>query len=352
MTGAHKTMETKRKPSPADVPHHQGRVSEEAIELFRRALVWDMVFVYEPEAQNDVRLFQRWLSCGVNFVSVHPAGDRHNIGEAMRRIARARKDILSDDRYILVERVEDILTAQIEGKLAVGLHLEGFRCLERDLNLVELYYRLGIRFCHPIFNLANSIGGGSAERIDVGLTGFGIKVIQEMNRVGMLVDGSHAGYRATMDMIEVSEAPVMFSHMGCDNVHRHFRNIKDDQIRACAASGGVVGITSAGFYLGGTSTETYFRHVDHVVQLVGPQHVGIGLDYLGQPCIASLKQFINERPDEWPGQQQGAWEPMACFEPEQLCELTETMIKKGYGTEDIYGVLGGNFLRLCKRVWR
>jgi membrane dipeptidase len=352
MTDTDKTMERMTGSSSADVACSRGGVSEEAAELLGRALVCDMVFVYEPEAQNDVRLFGRWLSCGVNFVSVHPAGDRHNIGEAMRRIARARKDILSDERYILVEDVADILTAQAEGKLAVGFHLEGFRCLERDLNMIEAYYQLGVRFCHPIFNLTNSIGGGSADGIDVGLTGFGVKVVKEMNRVGMLVDGSHAGYRATMDMIEISEAPVMFSHMGCDSVHRHFRNIKDDQIRACAASGGVVGITSAGFYLGDTSTETYFRHVDHVAQLVGPQHVGIGLDHLGQPCVASLKQFINERPDEWPGKEQGAWEPMAFFEPEQLSELTETMIKKGYPTKDIYGVLGGNFLSLCKRVWR
>jgi hypothetical protein len=141
-----------------------------------------------------------------------PAGDNHNIGEAMRRIGRLRSHIRNDKtgKLILAESVDDILRAKAEGKLAVGIHLEGFRCLERDLNLIEIYYQLGVRFCHPIFNLVNSIGGGCADRIDIGLTNFGLKVIREMNRVGMLVDGAHAGYRTTLDMMEHSEAPVVF----------------------------------------------------------------------------------------------------------------------------------------------
>src|SRR5437763_1420585 len=120
-------------------------ISPQTERLYRDALVWDMVFVYEPEMDNDIRLFPRWHAAGVSFVSVHPAGDRHNIGEAMRRIARLRRHVLADPsgRYLLAESVDDILRAKTEGKLAVGMHLEGFRCLERDLNLIEVYYKLG-----------------------------------------------------------------------------------------------------------------------------------------------------------------------------------------------------------------
>lgn len=328
-------------------------IAPEAAALHQDALVWDMVFVYEPEMDNDYRLFPRWAESGVNFVSVHPAGDRHNIGEAMRRIARLRRHILRDgaDRYVLVESVDDILRARQQDKLAVGIHLEGFRCLERDLDLIEVYYRLGVRFVHPIFNLVNSIGGGSADRIDIGLTRFGIKVIEEMNRVGMLVDGAHAGYRTTLEMMEVSRAPVIFSHLGCYSVHPHFRNVRDDQIAACARSGGVIGITSAGFYLGkSTSTERYFTHVDHVAQLVGPEHVGIGTDSMARP--EHLLAYIKARPDEWPGLDQGMWEPMAFFQPEQLPGLTELMLKRGYSEPQVRGVLGENWLRVCRQVWR
>jgi membrane dipeptidase len=319
--------------------------------LYRDALVWDMVFVYEPEMDNDIRLFPRWQAAGVNFISVHPAGDRHNIGEAMRRIARLRHQVLTDPsgRYLLVESVDDILRAKGEGQLAVGIHLEGFRCLERDLNMIEVYYQLGVRFCHPIFNLVNSIGGGSADRIDIGLTRFGIQVIKEMNRVGMLVDGAHAGYRTTMEMMEVSADPMVFTHLGCYAVRPHFRNVRDDQIKACAAQGGMVGITSAGFYLGGLDPETYFRHIDHVATLVGPEHVGIGLDSMERTDL--LQAFIESRPEEWPGREEGMWEPMGFIRPEQLIEVTELMLRHGYRESQVRGILGENWLRVCRAVW-
>lgn len=149
---------------------------------------------------------------------------------------------------------------------------------------------------HPIFNLVNSIGGGSADRIDIGLTRFGIKVVHEMNRVGMLVDAAHAGYRTTLEMMEVSRAPVIFSHLGRYSVREHFRNVRDNQIQACAAGGSVIGITSAG--------------------------------------------------------EEGLWEPLACFAVEQLPELTDLMLQRGYGEDDVRGILGGNWLRVCRQVWK
>ena len=114
--------------------------------LYQDALVWDMVFIYEPDMGNAANMFDRYLAAGINFISVHPAGDRHNVGDAIKRIARCRTDIKAHPNAVLVESVDDILRARAQGKLAVGIHLEGFRCLERDLNLVETYYQLGVRF--------------------------------------------------------------------------------------------------------------------------------------------------------------------------------------------------------------
>jgi len=327
-------------------------ISDRTRQIYRDSLVWDMVFVYEPDWGNDVRLFPRWHAAGVHFTSVHPAGDRHNIGEAMRRIARFRNDVIRDPSgcFVLAESVDDILRARAEGKLAVGMHLEGFRCIERDLNMIEVFYKLGVRFVHPIFNLVNSIGGGGADRADVGLTRFGIQVVKEMNRVGMIVDGAHASYSATMDMMDVSEDPVIFSHLGCYSVRKHFRNVRDDQIKRCAAQDGVVGITSGGYYLGGLDPETYFRHVDHVAQLVGARYVGVGMDSLERPEI--LQAFIDARPDEWPGRNEGMWEPMGFIQPEQLIDVTELMLRRGYSDPDVRNVLGENWLRVCRRVWK
>lgn len=324
--------------------------SDRAAALYRDSLVWDMVFIYEPDMGNAANLFDRYLAAGVDFISVHPAGDRHTIGEAMHRIARCRAEIKAHPNAVLIESVDDILAAKQQGKLAVSIHLEGFRCLERDLAMIEVYYQLGVRFVHPVFNLINEIGGGCADRYDIGLTKLGVKVVHEMNRVGMLVDGAHAGYRTTLDMMEVSRAPVIFSHLACYGVQPHMRNVRDDQIKTCASNGGVIGITSAAFYLGGATPDRYFQHLDYVVQMVGPRHVGIGLDFLDN--VAPLVAFIEARPDEWPGKEQGAWEPMVFLGPEMLSRVTELMVGAGYSDGDIQGILGGNWMRICREVWR
>jgi membrane dipeptidase len=328
-------------------------VSPAAAHLHQDALVWDMIFVYDFEWNNDVSIFSRWHDSGFNFISCHPAGDNHNVGEAIKLLARARTDVLNDTsgRFVLVETVEDIFKAKAEGKLAVTWQLEGFRCLERDLNLIETYYKLGVRLCHPIFNLVNSIGGGCADREDVGLTKFGIKVVKEMNRVGMMVDGAHASYKTTLDMIEVSNQPIVLSHLGCYSLRKHFRNVRDDQICACAAKGGVIGITSGGFYLGGDPTpELLFKHIDHVVQLVGDDYVGLGLDHIAKGHL--LGDYIRANPEEWPGIDEGLWEPMSFFAPEDAPKLTELMLKNGYSEGTVRKILGENFLRVAKQVWK
>ena len=313
-------------------------------------MIWDLVFIYEPDMGNGANLFDRYRAAGVDFISVHPAGDRHNIQEAIKRIARCRAEIAAHPHAVLVYSVDDIVRAKAVGKLAVGLHLEGFRCLERDLSMIDVYYQLGVRFVHPIFNLNSEIGGGSADRSETGLTKFGVKMVHEMNRVGMLVDGAHAGYRSTLDMMEVSADPVILSHVACHAVHPHFRNVRDDQITRCAARGGVVGITGAAFYLGGATAEQYFRHLDHVVQIAGARHAALALDYLAQPH--HLQAFIDARPDEWPGKDEGAWEPMRFLGPEIIAEVTELMLTHGYADEDVRAIQGGNWMGICERVWK
>jgi membrane dipeptidase len=323
-------------------------VSERARALYAAANVWDMVLPWEPEMGNNVELLSRWQAAGVAFVSVHPAGDRHNIGEAVRRIAHARADILSGpDELVLAESVAEIDRARSEGKLAVGLHIEGSRLFERDLAVIEAYYKLGVRFCHPVFNLLNSFGGGCADEKDVGLSKYGRAVVAEMNRVGMLLDGAHAGHRTTLDMIEHSSSPIVFSHVACAAVYPHFRNVTDEEIGACAAAGGVIGLTGNNNYLGDEpSVETLFRHLDHIVQLAGPDHAGLGIDYVDD--TGALDDYVRARPDEWAG----AWKPFAFASPEQFLPLTERMLAAGYSDDSVRGILGDNFRRVCLQVWK
>jgi membrane dipeptidase len=328
-------------------------ITARAARLHEDALVWDMVMPYEPQIGNDLSLMPRYRRAGVDYVSLTIAGDDHGIADAVKRIASVRARVLADpESHVLVETADDVLAARAAGKLAIGLHFEGTRLLERNLEMIEVYYKLGIRHCLLAFNQANSVGGGCAERFDGGLTRFGIKVVQEMNRVGMLVDLSHVSVRTTLDTMELTTAPVIFSHSCVEAVAHHYRNLSDDQIRACARTGGVVGVSGSSSYVGddSSSNEAIFRHIDHIVQLVGPDHVGLGIDYVLDHDF--VNRYLQGRPEEWPRAEGSVWKYIRYAPPEQIPGLTEVMLRAGYPEGTIRGVLGENFLRVGRRVWR
>jgi membrane dipeptidase len=316
---------------------------------FRHALVVDSIFVWLPGDENDARLFPRVHQAGFDFISVHPC-DVHSASDALKQIAAIRAAVRAAPGCVFVKNVAEIRSAKDQGLLAVGLHLEALHCLEQDTNLVELFYDLGVRFAHPVFNQTNAIGGGSADTEDIGLTLFGKRVVAEMNRVGMLVDGAHASYRTSMDMMDCSSRPVLLTHHCVHRLRPHYRNLKDDQLKACATRGGLIGISGAGFYLGGPPTaELFFKHLDYVVQLVGAEHVMLGTDYLYKP--EKLLHYIETSPSEWPGLEQGLWEPLECLPPEALPQVISLMVTAGYGDEAVRGILGENFLRLGSETW-
>src|SRR5262249_46809782 len=161
---------------------------------------------------------------------------------------------------------DDIEAARLSGRLAVGLHLEGTRCFERNLDIIDAYYALGVRHALLAFNQNNDVGGGCAERSDPGLSAFGESVVRRLEAVGMLMDLSHTGHRTTLDAMALARKPCVFTHSMADAVHPHFRNLKDDQIRACAKTGGVIGMSGSGEYIGdlSCSNESILRHVNYI----------------------------------------------------------------------------------------
>jgi membrane dipeptidase len=168
----------------------------------------------------------------------------------------------------------------------------------------------------------------------------------------MLLDLSHVGRRTSLEAMAVSTEPAVFTHSNSDVLQPHFRNLTDEQIKACAASGGLVGISGSSAYLGDTdaSTESIFRHLDHVVQLVGPLHAGLGLDIVFD--APALNDWMRQRPDEWPGVEDPAWPGVNYAQPEQVAELTTMMLERGYSADNVLAILGGNYLRICSKVWR
>ena len=333
-------------------------ISERAAAVHREAMVWDMVFPLMDPGPPEQRYapLTRMAASGYDFVSLTVALDWDGVAETLAAIGRERAYLLANaDRYVLVETVDDIAAARQQGKLAVSLHFQGTNPVDYDVDMVEVYYKLGVRHMLLAYNARNAAGDGWIEKDDGGLSRFGISLIETMNRVGMMVDASHTGYRTTMEMFEVSRAPVVFSHANPRAMHDHGRNIRDDQITACARSGGVIGLTGVSLFLGSAqaSPEALADHVHYVAELVGVRHVGLGLDYVfDQQALAAT---INARrawtpPDEsFAGQPQ---ENVTYLQPEQLPKFTEVLLARGYCEADVRGILGGNWLRVARQVWK
>ena len=241
-----------------------------------------------------------------------------------------------------------MLAAQQQGRLVVGFDLEDTNPLGGEIGMIGAYYDLGVRSMLMTYNGQNLAGFGCHAPDDTGLTSFGRAVVEEMNRVGMMVDVSHCGYRTSMDALERTASPAIFSHSNMRAVWDHERNIRDDQARACAATGGVIGINGVGIFLGDNdiSVAAMARHIDYAVELVGPQHVGIGTDYVFDTDDLNL-ELANAQifPASYRGRQ------VDFFPPEQLAALEAELAGRGYPAADIAAIMGGNFLRVARQVW-
>ena len=325
--------------------------------LLRSSVVWDNVWPIDLPGNESIgngwNQLERFARAGVNAIGLTLAGDNHNAADALRLTGWARNEMRARKSLLtLIRTVHDVNAARHDGKLGVVLQFEGTRCFERDLNLVELFYDLGVRQTILAFNCANCVGGGCADPNDGGLTSYGRQFVREAERVGMLVDLSHVGRRTSLDALEIAQKPMVFSHSNANAVHRSFRNIEDEQVRACASTGGLVGISGSSEYLGDQQcrTETLFRHLDHYVQLVGAEHVCIGFDVIFD--AHAMSRWAKGRPGEWPVTRDPAWPGFNYAQPEQLVELVGLMLSHGYPDSGIQGILGQNYLRVCTQVWK
>jgi membrane dipeptidase len=325
-------------------------VSDQAAWLTQDALVWDDLFPCSDGTQEQrFQLLDRAHGCGYDFFTFTVGEDATGIKETLQMVAAARTLILSQsDKFVLVGTTEDVVAAKKNGKLAIGLHLQGTGPIESNIGMIEVYYSLGVRQMLLATNLKNMVGDGCKERTDCDLSRFGVAVIEEMNRVGMLVDGSHSGNRTTLEVCEVSADPFIFSHSNPKALFDHPRNITDEQIKASAATGGVIGINGVGVFLSknDSSSETILRHIDYVVELVGADHVGIATDLPVDPGNSSPTPWNPPHPGDVP------WSDINYIQPEQLPELAEGMLRKGYSEANIRGIFGETWFNVARRVWK
>jgi membrane dipeptidase len=322
--------------------------------LLRDSIVWDnhgCMPVGRPHDTSFLPQLQRYRAAGVSAVMLNVGFGDMGIEEHVCTLASMRRWIKArPDQYLLLNTADDVDLAHATGRLAVGFDIEGANAVGEQPSLVSLYYDLGVRWMLLAYNNNNRVGGGCQDH-DIGLTVFGREVIAEMERVGMQVCCSHTGHRTVRDVFAVATRPVIFSHSNPSALHPHPRNIPDELIRACAATGGVVGINGIGSFLGqnDNSSETFARHVDHVAQLVGTQHVALGLDYVFD--TREMDDYLTKMAHTFPAEL-GYEKGVRMVAPEQLEGIVEALQNRGYGDADLRAVLGGNLMRLARTVWK
>ena len=320
--------------------------------LFRDAFVWDAHAGFESWPSTDLGNLRIWRDAGVDFLSVNVGYDVQGWTDTIRVLAAYRLWLAASEDFALAGSIAEVRAARAAGRMAVAFDLEGMNALDGSLDLLHLVHDLGVRQILFAYN-RNSVAGGGCHDEDRGLTDFGRAAVREMNALGILVDCSHCGYRTTMEAMALSRAPVIFSHSNPRALRDHERNIRDDQAQACAATGGVVGVNGIGHFLGedDTRTTTLADHVEYLLDLVGPDHVGIGLDSFFEADVdASFQDALAANEDFWPREQypDGA---IRCAAPSQLRELTAELLARGRAESDVRAVLGGNFLRVAGEVW-
>lgn len=255
------------------------------------------------------------------------------------------------DRFRLVRSLADIEGAQAAGQLGIQFDVEGMAPLDGGrIDLVEQLRLGGVGWMLVAYNRNNDAGGGCADE-DRGLTGYGRAILAEMKRVGMIVCCSHTGHRTARDVFEAADNPVIFSHSNALAVADHYRNIPDELIRACAATGGVIGINGLGTFLGenDASAARVARHIDHVVQLVGPAHAGLGLDYVfdRQELADFLRTMRQTYPDD-----ESYRQPITMLPPTRIVEIVQALLDWGYPRDAITAILGENWRRVAAKVWK
>src|SRR5882757_2699547 len=296
------------------------------------------------------------------------------IQKALDQIDAVRENVAKYPKEIVLARTaEDVRRAHAQGKIAALIGVEGGHMIGNDIRMVRIYSQLGVRYMTLAHFYNDEWADSSTDKpAHNGLTDFGKNVVREMNRQGMLVDISHVSDKTFYDALEISKVPLIASHSSVRAISNHPRNMSDDMIRALTAKGGVIQINYERNYLSEeyrtafaavagdvsrmeekfkkecgddhvcigkaeiklekeltdagklphVSWEKIIEHIDHVVKLVGPDHVGLGSDFDGADMPDGLEDCS------------------------KLPKITEALLRKGYSEEDIRKILGGNILRV------
>lgn len=339
-------------------------VSEEAFALHRESIVIDATSFF-CEGYTD--LLER---SGVTALNMTVPDIEDDAGGATKAIAEHYALVNSDPKLAFVFNAEDIRTAKSRGDVGLIIGAQNARHMASKMYLVELFYKMGMRVCQIAYNDRNFAADGSATGVDAGLSHEGRQLVEEMNRVGMVVDISHVGPQSAAEAVEHSTKPPIASHSNPVRAGAKVpRNISDDTMRAIADKGGVIGLSPfpSLVWQGGDTpptVEEYFDIMEYAINLVGIDHVGVGTDkeatsgaYPREVRLRLRRRFsfstttsggtsLRDKFPDGGSPELDGFSSLADFPV-----LTQGMMDRGFDAESIQKVLGLNFLRVFEDNW-
>lgn len=308
---------------------------------------------YKKVIENDH--LKDFIEGGVNIVVCSIYIDDMFLPEmALRRaldqISALQEEIEeSKDKIMLCKSYEDIMKAVEEKKIGFLLSFEGVEPIGNDLKLLRIFYELGVRIVGLVWSRRNYAADGchfskKEEGKKGGLTNFGVELVREAEKLGMFIDVSHLNDEGFWDVIDIAKKPVIASHSNCRALTNTMRNLEDKQIMALASKGGILGMNVCSSFVSdkdeNCDAEHLADHVDHIVKVAGIENVGLGFDF----C-----DFMREdAPKRAEKPRRRSFDVIKGHK--NIKDFTKALINHGYSDEEIGMVLGGNFLRLYKKL--
>lgn len=250
-------------------------------------------------------------------------------------------------KFRVCRSTREALASKKAGETAIFLSLEGADPLQNDIKLLRIFYELGIRGLGLVWSRRNYAGDGGAlfekprEGRKGGLTSFGVQLIEEAERLGILIDVSHLNDEGFWDAMSIANKPVVASHSNCRSLSDSMRNLTDEQIKIIAEKDGVIGMNSVSIFNNKDKKEVTASdmadHVEHIAVIAGIKHVGVGFDICN-----SFKDYLQM------GEHFPAYDVIK--DHAHLYQFTGALIKKGFTEDEIIAVLGGNFLRVFSKT--
>jgi len=328
-------------------------MSIDAKAIYKKAIVVDGLNI----CNFSEEIFKQWNAGGISAVSA-TCGLWEGIRDSLDNIIMWRHWFEDFSQLIVqAKSVDDIRKAKIEGKTAVILSWQNTSGIEDRLDYLSIFSDLGIKIMQLTYNTQNYSGSGYTETNDSGLSDFGLEVINEMSRVGIVCDLSHVGNNTSADVIEKSPKAPCFTHIQPEGLKKSKRNKPDYLIKAVAERGGMIGLSEFGPAMihGNDSTiDDYIGSIEYVMNITGEEHVGIGSDASqghGRPS-----PFM-----EWCNRDKGYARMLTAFNNEKVVKplgplaeraiIAEAMAKAGWGERLMLKVLGENWLNYLDTIW-